>query len=102
MIKNNLVILGISAVYHDSAAALIVDGEIVFAVHEERLTRKKHDSAFPVQAIWACLEAMRQRSGNRLFSLNDIDAIIIMLLLIGALILFTSGSAIAPFIYTIF
>jgi carbamoyltransferase len=76
MIKNNLIILGISAFYHDSAAALIADGEIVFAVHEERLTRKKHDSAFPVQAVGACLEAQRSRSGNQSLSINDINAIV--------------------------
>ncbi len=44
-------ILGISAYYHDSAAALIVDGGIVAAAHEERFSRKKHDAAFPRQAI---------------------------------------------------
>lgn len=44
-------ILGISAYYHDSAAALIVDGEIVAAAHEERFTRKKQDSDFPINAI---------------------------------------------------
>ena len=44
-------ILGISAFYHDSAAALIKDGEIVSAVQEERFTRKKHDSSFPKNAI---------------------------------------------------
>lgn len=44
-------ILGISCYYHDSAAALIRDGEIVGAAQEERFTRKKHDSAFPVEAI---------------------------------------------------
>ncbi len=44
-------ILGISAYYHDSAAALIVDGEIVAAAHEERFTRKKQDSDFPVNAV---------------------------------------------------
>jgi len=43
-------ILGISAYYHDSAAALLRDGEIVAAAHEERFTRKKHDPAFPQQA----------------------------------------------------
>jgi len=43
-------ILGISAYYHDSAAAIIIDGEIVAAAHEERFTRKKHDSSFPVNA----------------------------------------------------
>ncbi|MFS4491337.1 carbamoyltransferase [Maribacter sp. 2308TA10-17] len=43
-------ILGISAYYHDSAAAIIIDGEIIAAAHEERFTRKKHDSAFPINA----------------------------------------------------
>ena len=48
-------ILGISAFYHDSAAALIVDGNIVAAVQEERFTRKKHDHEFPRRAIAYCL-----------------------------------------------
>jgi len=48
-------ILGISAFYHDSAAALIVDGDIVAAAQEERFTRKKHDSDFPAHAINYCL-----------------------------------------------
>ncbi len=48
-------ILGISAFYHDSAAALIVDGEIVAAAQEERFTRKKFDHEFPVRAIEYCL-----------------------------------------------
>ena len=49
-------ILGVSAFYHDSAAALIEDGNIVAAAQEERFTRKKHDSAFPEQAISYCLD----------------------------------------------
>ncbi len=48
-------ILGISAFYHDSAAALVVDGEIVAAAQEERFTRKKHDDRFPQHAIDYCL-----------------------------------------------
>jgi carbamoyltransferase len=48
-------ILGISAFYHDSAAALIVDGHIVAAAQEERFTRKKHDSAYPSGATAYCL-----------------------------------------------
>ena len=48
-------ILGISAYYHDAAAALLVDGEIVAAAQEERFTRTKHDSEFPVNAIEYCL-----------------------------------------------
>lgn len=50
-------ILGISAHYHDSAAVLIDEGRIVHAVQEERLTRRKFDAAFPVNAINACLQA---------------------------------------------
>ena len=48
-------ILGISAFYHDSAAALIVDGEIIAAAQEERFTRKKHDPSYPTNAINYCL-----------------------------------------------
>ncbi len=48
-------ILGLSAFYHDSAAALVVDGRIVAAAQEERFTRKKHDAAFPRQAVEYCL-----------------------------------------------
>jgi carbamoyltransferase len=50
-------ILGISCFYHDSAAALIKDGEIIAAAQEERFTRKKHDSSFPNHAIAYCLDA---------------------------------------------
>jgi carbamoyltransferase len=49
-------ILGVSAFYHDSAAALVIDGRIVAAAQEERFTRKKHDHDFPVNAIAYCLE----------------------------------------------
>ena len=49
-------ILGISACYHDSAACLVIDGEIIAAAQEERFTRKKHDAAFPVHAIKYCLQ----------------------------------------------
>jgi carbamoyltransferase len=48
-------ILGLSAFYHDSAAALLVDGELVAAAQEERFTRKKHDAAFPKNAVEYCL-----------------------------------------------
>jgi carbamoyltransferase len=50
-------ILGISAFYHDSAAALIEDGRIVAAAQEERFTRKKHDASFPRNAVGYCLQA---------------------------------------------
>ena len=49
-------VLGISALYHDAAAALIKDGEIIAAAQEERFTRKKHDPSIPVHAIDYCLK----------------------------------------------
>jgi len=49
-------VLGISAFYHDSAAALVVDGRIVGAAQEERFTRKKHDESFPIRAVDYCLK----------------------------------------------
>jgi carbamoyltransferase len=49
-------ILGISAYYHDSAACLLKDGEILAAVQEERFTRTKNDAAFPQNSINYCLE----------------------------------------------
>jgi carbamoyltransferase len=49
-------ILGVSAFYHDSAAALVIDGQIVAAAQEERFTRKKHDDGFPVNAVEYCLK----------------------------------------------
>src|SRR6476620_518588 len=52
-------ILGISAFYHDSAAALVEDGHVVAAAQEERFTRKKHDAGFPAHAIRYCLEAAK-------------------------------------------
>jgi carbamoyltransferase len=61
-------ILGISAFYHDSAAAIIEDGEIVAAAQEERFTRKKHDPNFPVNAVKFCL----QYAGT---SIDQLDAI---------------------------
>ncbi len=49
-------ILGLSALYHDSAAALLIDGKIIAAAQEERFTRRKHDASLPVQSITACLD----------------------------------------------
>src|SRR3989441_11860786 len=59
-------VLGISAFYHDSAAVLLRDGDIVGAAQEERFTRKKHDPSFPRNAIRYCL----QEGGIRL---DDVD-----------------------------
>ncbi|GAB3340315.1 carbamoyltransferase [Larkinella ripae] len=64
-----MTILGISAFYHDSAAALIEDGRIVAAAQEERFTRKKHDPGFPSNAISYCLEY----GGT---TINKLDAIV--------------------------
>lgn len=57
-------VLGISAYYHDSAACLVIDGEIVAAAQEERFTRKKHDSVFPVHAIQYCLSQARMSAAE--------------------------------------
>lgn len=62
-------ILGISAFYHDSAAALLIDGNIVAAVQEERFTRKKHTPDFPINAVKFCLEY----SGC---SIDELDAVV--------------------------
>ncbi len=51
-----MIILGISAYYHDAAAAILIDGKLVAAAQEERFSRKKHDARFPVHAIRYCLE----------------------------------------------
>jgi len=61
-------ILGISAYYHDSAAAIIIDGEIIAAAHEERFTRIKHDSSFPINAAKYVL-------GEAGIDYNDLTAI---------------------------
>jgi carbamoyltransferase len=57
-------ILGISAFYHDSAACLVQDGEVLFAAQEERFTRVKHDRHFPVHAIEAALKSTGKRIPN--------------------------------------
>jgi len=64
-----LKILGISAFYHDAAAAVVVDGEIIAAAQEERFTRKKHDASFPVQAIRYCLS-------EAFSAIDDLDAVV--------------------------
>ena len=56
ILNQKMYILGISAHYHDSAACLIKDGEILFAAQEERFSRIKHDSNFPKAAIKFCLK----------------------------------------------
>ena len=62
-------VLGLSCFYHDSAATLLVDGEIVSAVQEERFTRNKHDDSFPIEAIKFIL------SSNKI-SLSEIDYVV--------------------------
>jgi carbamoyltransferase len=62
-------ILGISAFYHDSAAALLIDGVPVAAVQEERFTRRKHDPCFPANAIGYCL-------GQARLDLDDLDYVV--------------------------
>ena len=62
-------ILGLSAYYHDSAASLLLDGEIIAAAQEERFSRKRHDAAFPKSAIQFCLQ-------QACIALTDIDYIV--------------------------
>ena len=62
-------ILGISAFYHDSAAAILVDGKIVAAAQEERFSRIKHDSSYPFNAIQFVLDQSK-------LNLNDIEHIV--------------------------
>lgn len=64
-----MTILGISAFYHDSAAAIIQDGEVIAAAQEERFSRKKNDASFPAQACIFCLE----RTGVQI---DDLDAVV--------------------------
>ena len=59
-------ILGISAFYHDSAAALVIDGKIIAAAQEERFTRKKHDHRFPINAVKYCLEEAKISINDRI------------------------------------
>lgn len=59
-----MIVLGISAFYHDSAAALVRDGVVVAAAQEERFSRKKHDSGFPLNAVKWCLEGAGISAGD--------------------------------------
>jgi carbamoyltransferase len=63
-LKSDTTILGISAFYHDSAACVVVNGDIVAAAQEERFTRKKHDPGFPEHAVRYCLEEAGKRVGD--------------------------------------
>ena len=62
-------ILGISAFYHDSAAALLIDGKIISAAQEERFTRKKHDAGYPHNAVEFILK-------NSNIKLSEIDHVV--------------------------
>lgn len=64
-----MTILGISAFYHDSAAAIVQDGKVVAAAQEERFTRKKHDPAFPTNAVKYCLEHVGK-------TIDQLDAVV--------------------------
>jgi len=69
MSSANTYILGISAYYHDAAAALLSDGEILAAAQEERFTRKKHDAGFPAHAVRYCLKEAN-------LTLSDVDYLV--------------------------
>ena len=63
-----MIVLGISCYFHDSAACIIKDGEIVAAAAEERFTRIKHDNNFPIKAIEFCLNSLN-------IAANEVDLI---------------------------
>jgi predicted NodU family carbamoyl transferase len=63
-------VLGVSAFYHDSAAALVRDGEVIVAAQEERFSRIRHDEGFPSNAVRYCLDAGDERQGHRLFRIT--------------------------------
>ena len=63
------IILGISAFYHDSAAAILINGRIIAAAQEERFSRKKNDSSFPLAAVRYCLEEAN-------IHISDVSAIV--------------------------
>ncbi|MFV1917613.1 MAG: carbamoyltransferase, partial [Patescibacteria group bacterium] len=67
-IKNKVIILGISCFYHDAAACILKDGEIIAAAAEERFSRKKHDNNFPKKAIEFCLNYLR-------IAANEVDVV---------------------------
>ena len=69
MSSASIYILGISAYYHDAAAALLSDGEILAAAQEERFTRKKHDAGFPTHAVRYCLKEAN-------LALSDVDYLV--------------------------
>lgn len=64
-----MIILGVSCFYHDSAATIIVDGEVISAAQEERFTRVKHDASFPLHSILFCLK-------KNSLSLNQVDYVV--------------------------
>ena len=68
-------ILGLSCYYHDSAAALLKNGEIIAAAQEERFSRKKHDSRFPQNAVTYCLKAqgISFQTSKRLFITKNLS-----------------------------
>ena len=68
-------ILGVSALYHDAAAALVVDGKIVAAIQEERLSRRKNDPSLPVRAVQACLD-LAGRAGLADLEPQALDAVV--------------------------
>ena len=67
-------ILGISAFYHDSAAALLIDGKIIAAAQEERFTRKKHDSSYPFHAVEYVLREAKLKLNEMLENIVSVCA----------------------------
>lgn len=89
-------VLAISAFDRDSAARLLRDGDVIAAVSEGRFTRIEGDASFPKHAVDYCLSHVGR-------SLEDVDCVgFVVTFLVGFLLVFTQGSALAPSAYTIF
>jgi carbamoyltransferase len=95
-------ILGISAYYHDSAAVLLRNGDVVAAAQEERFSRQKGDARFPRHAVDCCLRAAGVGMGD-LEAVGFYDKPLLKFeRILETSVIFAQGSALAPFIYTIF
>ena len=91
-------IIGISAYYHDSAACLVRDGKIIAAAQEERFTRKKHDSSFPLYAIQYCLSEAGIKAGDTLDAVAFYEKPVLKFVRLMKTYLSTSPRGLRPFI----
>jgi carbamoyltransferase len=94
-------ILGVSAYYHDSAAAILCDGNIVAAAQEERFTRRKHDAGLPENAIRYCLEEAGLKRGDRIARVAFYDKPITKFTRLLTTVAATAPRGFKPFLYAV-